>query len=84
MIDPTSPYNYSDGLCRNHLFLLDKSYVIVLSHRSGERIKICQVCMYYVPCLKKFKDTIVSSQKEQSCLYDVAAYSIAHNKTVRR
>ena len=38
--------------------------------------------MYRV--LKKFKDTTVSSQKENPCLYDVAAYDIAHNKTVRR
>ena len=39
---------------------------------------------YYVSCSKKFNDTIVSSQKEQPCLYDVAAFDIAHNKTVRR
>ncbi|MFZ0327233.1 MAG: hypothetical protein WAL66_08030 [Nitrososphaeraceae archaeon] len=39
---------------------------------------------YYVPCFEKFKDTIVSSPEEQPCLYDVAAFDIAHNKTVRR
>jgi hypothetical protein len=49
-----------------------------------ERIKICYAGKYYVPCLEKFKDTVVSSQKEQPCLYDLAAFSIAHNKTVRR
>jgi hypothetical protein len=47
-----------------------------------ERIKICSTIKYYVSCSKKFKNTIVSSQKEQSCLYDVAAFDIAHNKTV--
>ncbi|MGA9843323.1 MAG: hypothetical protein WBQ25_13500 [Nitrososphaeraceae archaeon] len=35
----------------------------------------------YAPVLK---DTIVSSQEEQPYLYDVAASSIAYNKTVRR
>ena len=39
---------------------------------------------YYVSCSKKFNDTTVSSQKEQPCLYDVTAFDIAHNKTVRR
>jgi hypothetical protein len=29
------------------------------------------------------KDTLVSSQKELPCIYDVAASDIAHNKTVR-
>jgi len=49
-----------------------------------ERIKLCWASKYYVSCSKKFKDTLVSSQKEQPCLYDVAASDIAHNKTVRR
>ena len=41
-----------------------------------ERIKICSTSKYYVPCSKKFKDTIVSSQKEQSCIYDVGQHLI--------
>ena len=48
-----------------------------------ERIKICQASKYYVSCSKKFKDTTVSSQEEQSCLYDVATFGIAHNKTYK-
>lgn len=48
-----------------------------------ERIKICQTGKYYVPCSKKFKDTSVSSQKEQSCIYDVAAFDIAHNDSTK-
>ena len=43
-----------------------------------------KLAKYYVPCFKKFKDTFVSSQEEQSCLYDVVTFGIAHNKTVRR
>ena len=37
---------------------------------------------YFVSCFKKFKDIVVSSQEEQPCLRDVAAFSLAHNKTV--
>ena len=47
-----------------------------------EGIQICQIGKYYVPGSKKFKDTSVSSPKEQSCIYNVAAFDIAHNKTV--
>ena len=41
-----------------------------------ERIKICSTIKYYVSCSKKFKDTFVSSQKEQPCLHNVAAFDI--------
>ena len=41
--------------------LRDKSYVTVLCHRSGERIKICQTCRHYIMHSKECQDTIFSS-----------------------
>jgi hypothetical protein len=70
-----------DWLCRNHTLNIVRAFYEhnpVWMLKESRYVRLANT-MYRV---KKFKNTVDSSQKEQPCLYNLTASSTTSNKTV--